>query len=105
MLSKTFAMDTKQLEITCPCCLSRLSVDTRSGAVLRSLRPEQTDETGKPVVSDADWSQAVDRVKKRSDGAGSKLDAALQKEREKGSRLDDLFRQASEKLNKPLDES
>jgi hypothetical protein len=44
-------------------------------------------------------------VKKRSDGAGSKLDAALQKEREKGSRLDDLFRQASEKLNKPLDES
>lgn len=98
-------MDTKQLEISCPCCKSRLAVDVRTGAVVRAVRPEQTDETGRPVVVEADWSTAVDKVKQRNDGAGSKLDAALQKEREKSSRLDDLFKQARDKLNKSSDEA
>jgi uncharacterized protein YbaR (Trm112 family) len=95
-------MDTKQLEIACPCCRTRLSVDVRTGAVVRAVRPEKTDETGRPLVSDADWSSAALKVKQRTDGAGSKLDDALKKEREKASRLDDLFRQASDKL-KPTD--
>jgi len=97
-------MDAKQLEISCPCCKSRLAVDVRTGAVVRAVRPEQTDETGRPVVREEDWSTAVDKVRQRSDGAGSKLDAALQKEREKASRLDELFKQASNKL-KPSDET
>jgi uncharacterized protein YbaR (Trm112 family) len=100
----TSIMDTKQLEIACPCCRTRLSVDVRTGVVVRAVRPEQTDETGRPVMSDADWSSAVGKVKQRTEGAGSKLDDALKKEQEKASRLDDLFRQASEKL-KPSDET
>lgn len=92
-------MDTKQLEISCPCCNTRLSVDVRTGVVVRSRRPEERDETGKPIVREADWSNAFDKVKQRSDGAGSKLDQALQNEREKSSRLDDLFRKAKEKLD------
>ncbi len=91
-------MDNKQLEIACPCCQSRLAVDVRTGAVVRAVRPAQTDETGRPIVREEDWSTAVDKVRQRSDGAASKLDAALQKEREKSSRLDDLFKQASDKL-------
>lgn len=91
-------MDTKQLELQCPCCRTRLVVDVRTGAVLRTARPEETDETGKPIVRESDWTAAVDKVKQRGDGAGSKLDAALQKEREKSSRLDDLFKKASSKL-------
>jgi len=92
-------MDTKQLEITCPCCDTRLTVDVRTGGVVRSRRPEERDETGKPIVREADWSNAFNKVKQRSDGAGSKLDQALQNERDKASRLDDLFRQAKEKLD------
>ena len=96
-------MDTKQLEITCPCCKSRILVDVRTQAVLRTRRPEEHDDTGKPVVGEADWSDALSKVKQRSEGAPSKLDAALQNEREKTSRLDDLFKQANEKLRKKKD--
>lgn len=93
-------MDAKQLEISCPCCATRLLIDVRTESVLRARRPEETDETGKPKVGESDWSAAIDRVQKRSAEAPNKLDSALQKERDKRGRLDDLFREANEKLKR-----
>ena len=93
-------METKQIEIACPCCQTLVLIDVRTGTVLRSRKPGTTDETGKPKVGESDWSDALGRVSKRSNEAPGKLDAALERERDKSSRLDDLFRQASDKLKK-----
>jgi len=96
-------MESKQLEISCPCCSSRILVDVRTGSILRTLRAGEADETGKPKVGERDWSEALGKVSKRTTEAPGKLDAALQKERDKTSRLDDLFKQASETLKKKED--
>jgi len=100
---KNVEMDSKQLEISCPCCATRLTIDVRTESVLRARRAEETDATGKPKVGEKDWSEALGRVQKRTADAPSKLDEALQKERDKRSRLDDLFSQANEKLKRNED--
>lgn len=94
-------MDAKQIEIACPCCKSRLLVDLRTGKLLRTLRPEELDATGKPLVGERDWDQALGRVRERSSERGSKLDSALDRERDRSRDLDDLFRKAREKLDDP----
>jgi hypothetical protein len=91
-------MESKQIEIACPCCKSRLLVDVRTGQLLRTLRPEEVDEKGKPVVSERDWDDALGRVQGREVSRESKLEEALGRERDKANRLDDLFRKAQEKL-------
>jgi DNA-directed RNA polymerase subunit RPC12/RpoP len=91
-------MDTKEIEIACPCCSSRLVIDVRTQTVLRARRPEELDVTGKPKVSEKDWGDALGRVKSRTDEAPGRLDDLLAKEREKRSRLDDLFKAANDKL-------
>lgn len=94
-------METKQIEIACPCCKSRILVDVRTGKLLRTLRPEELDATGKPLVGERDWDQALGRVRGRESERASKLDSALDRERERSQHLDDLFRKASEKLPDP----
>jgi predicted nuclease of restriction endonuclease-like RecB superfamily len=96
-------MESKQLEVSCPCCSSRLLVDVRTGKVLRAVREEQLDELGKPVVREADWDQALGRVQERLTTQEERIEAALERERSKGSRLDELFRKASEKLDEEED--
>ncbi len=91
-------MDTKELEVTCPCCSARLSVDVRTQTVLRARPKEERDITGKPKLGEKDWDQALGRVQTRSDEAPSRLDELLQKERDKRSRFDDLFKSANDKL-------
>lgn len=91
-------MERKQLEVACPCCQTRLLVDVRTGQLLRSLRPEQLDETGRPVVDERDWDDALHRVQGRVSEQDSRLDDALEREKKKGDRLDELFRQAKDRL-------
>lgn len=91
-------MDTRQLEITCPCCSTRLLVDVRSETVLRARKPGQTDAEGKPKVGEADWSSALSKVKDRETSGTGKLDAFLDSERTKQARLDERFREAQKKL-------
>ena len=81
-------METKQIEIDCPHCATRILVDIRTQQVLRSRRPEELDSTGKPVVGEADWDSALGRVK----------------ERDRASKLDDLFEQAKERIEDDDDE-
>lgn len=92
-------MESKQVEITCPCCSGRLLVDVLSGKVLRGRPREVVDEQGKPVVGEADWTQAVGKVKQRLETQGDRMQQALEREKDKEARLDELFRKASEKLD------
>lgn len=94
-------MEPKQIEITCPCCRSRILVDTRTEQVLRTRRPEALDETGKPKVSQEDWENALGKVKDRDATRADKLDSALDREKRRPNDLDERFRQAREKLHDP----
>jgi hypothetical protein len=94
-------MEAKQIEITCPCCEARLLVDVRTGTLLRTREKSAAAPAG-PAEGEPegarDWSKALGRVQKRSNDAPGKLDAALDREREKRSRLDELFQKANDKL-------
>ncbi|MFT5289783.1 MAG: hypothetical protein ACI8QS_001647 [Planctomycetota bacterium] len=91
-------MSKKELEVTCPCCESRLSIDRLTSKVMRARRPEELDASGKPKVSDADWDQISARVKGRLGSAKSKFDDGLGKERSKVRDLDALFDERKKKL-------
>jgi hypothetical protein len=97
-------MEAKEIEIACPCCSTRLTVDVRTSTVLRARKPEELDTTGKPKLGEKDWSDALGRVRSRSDEAPGKLDELLAKERDKRSRLDDLFKAANDKLKQQDEE-
>jgi hypothetical protein len=92
-------MESKQVEIVCPCCSGRILVDVLTGKVLRGRPKGEQDETGKPKVGEADWSQAMGRVKRRLESQDDRMDQALDREKKKSARLDELFRKASEKLD------
>ena len=98
-------MDKKDIELTCPCCDSRLTVDLRTGKVVRARRPEELDETGKPRVSGKDWERMNSAVQGRLESASSKFDAGLARERSKARDLDDLFKQAKKRVSRGEDDT
>ncbi len=91
-------MSKKELEVTCPCCESRLSIDRLTSKVMRVRRPEELDAAGKPKVSDGDWDQISSRVEGRLGTAKSKFDDGLARERSKVRDLDALFDERKKKL-------
>jgi len=93
-------MDTKSLEVACPCCESRLEIDVRTGKLVRWAKKSELDESGKPRVRESDWSQANQRVNQRLGGAADKFDESLGREKTRGQDLDDLFKKASDKLKR-----
>ncbi|MEW6070988.1 MAG: hypothetical protein AB1726_00145 [Planctomycetota bacterium] len=90
-------MEQKDVEVTCPCCGTRITVDVRTRHILRSRPPERTDDTGRPVVDKTDWDRVSARVEGRLGAAKEKFENGLAKERTREQDLDDLFRRASEK--------
>ena len=97
-------MDAKEVKVQCPCCESRLDVDLLTGRVVRWRPKGEKDETGKPVLGEADWRSASEHVGKRMDTAAERFDASLSREKNRGKDLDELFRKANEKLGKKKDE-
>lgn len=93
-------METKQIEVDCPCCETRLVIDVLTRTVLRADAPAQIDETGKAQLDPERWSAASERVVGRSESAQDKLSAALDAERGKEDRLDSLFDKAKDKLER-----
>jgi hypothetical protein len=90
-------MDTKEAKVECPCCQSRLEIDVRTGTVLRWRKKGETDELGKPVLREGDWSSASQRVNERLGSAAEKFDESLTREKAREKDLDELFRKASQK--------
>ena len=92
------SVSAKEIEVLCPCCQSRLSIDVLTAKVLRH------EPAGAGSASADRWASAQDRVRGRTTSGTEKLDRALDSERGKKDRLDDLFRKAQEKLKRPDDE-
>jgi hypothetical protein len=91
----------KEVEVTCPCCTARLTIDVRTGQVLKRQAPVKPG-TGEPP-KDA-WESAQDRVRERTAEGKRKLDSALDYERTKEARFDELFKKATEKRAPEPDE-
>ncbi len=97
-------MEIKDVDVTCPCCGTRITVDVRTRKTLRTRPPKELDESGKPVVKAKDWDQISSKVEGRLGAASSKFEDGLSKEKTREGDLDDLFRKASEKVKKRKDE-
>jgi hypothetical protein len=87
-------MSAKEIHVHCPSCQTRLSVDVLTGKVMRH---EPVDASGPRDT----WASAQDKVRGRTASGLDKLDRALESERGKSERLDDLFRKAKDKLKDP----
>jgi hypothetical protein len=94
-------MSAKQIEVTCPCCSARLEVDVTSGSVMRTRRAEKAGEKAGEVDV---WGAAQATVRGRTNSGADKLESALEEERGKKDKLDDLFRKAQEKLKRGEDD-
>ena len=90
-------MNPKQIEITCPCCDTRLTVDVLTATVLRHAPPEQLDETGKPILDEGRWDSATAKVQGRLAEGTDKFEDALHREQRREQDLDDLFERAKRK--------
>ena len=91
-------METKQIQITCPCCDERLVIDVRTQKILKHFGAAQLDETGKPVLDEGRWDSATERVRSRKGESKDVFDAALGQEQSREKDLDDLFTKAQDKI-------
>ncbi len=91
-------MENKQIEIDCPCCSSRLSVDVLTRTVVRAISPQELAEGDSTKRGDVRWEKASERVEGRTEKAKDKLESAISAEQSKEDRLDDLFKKANDKL-------
>ena len=97
-------MTAKEIEVTCPCCDTRLFVDVLTQKVMKTAKPHEIDDTGRVKLDENRWDQASNRVAERNDVGVDKFDKALDAERKRSDRLDDLFRKASDKVSQGEDE-
>ncbi len=93
----------KQIEVSCPCCSTVLTIDVLTSQIMRTADPREVDETGKIVLDEGRWDVAKDRVSDRKESADDKLDSALGKEQTRDKDMEDLFDKAKKKLQKPKD--
>ncbi len=90
-------MGSKEIEVICPCCAARIAVDAATGKVLRARE-------GKPAGKADAWESAQENVRERTSRGADKLESALEHERGKADRLDELFRKAQEKSRRREDD-
>lgn len=95
-------MNSRELEVTCPCCSARLVVDVRTAQVMKSVRKETETEATAPRDP---WAAAQDKVRDRTRSGTEKMDSALDYERGKSQRLDEFFKRATEKHARKPDET
>ena len=86
-------MSKKEIDVTCPCCSSRLLVDVATSKVLRSRNPKEEDG------GDKTWGAAQGRVEDRDGRATDAFNSALDREESREDDLDDLFSKAQKKVD------
>jgi hypothetical protein len=95
-------VNSREIEVTCPCCSARLVVDVRTAQVMKSVRKESA--AGSDTTTDP-WVAAQDKVRDRTRSGADKMDSALDYERGKSQRFDEFFKRATEKHAPKPDES
>ncbi|MFT4709842.1 MAG: hypothetical protein ACI9D0_001088 [Bacteroidia bacterium] len=86
-------MSKKEIDVTCPCCSSKLLIDVATAKVLRSRNPQEEDG------GDKTWGAAQGRVEGREDRATDAFHTAIGREESREDDLDDLFSKAKKKVD------
>ena len=97
-------VDSKQIDVTCPCCSAVLAIDVRTSSVLRATPPGEVDELGKPKLDESRWDAATRRTASRTETSRVEFDGALEKERSREQDLDALFEKAKDKVRRRTQE-
>lgn len=84
-------MGSKKLEITCPCCETKLQVDQKTGEVIWE------EKKAKPVVSLTDMVKDLENQKKEQENIFKKNSANL---KERGRVLDEIFKESQKHVDK-----
>lgn len=79
------------LEIRCPCCRTKLTVDAASGEILLEERPKR---------SGVSWEDALQAGRKRSAEAEEQFRRNIERERHADELLEKKFREALKKADK-----
>lgn len=98
-------MEKKQIEVACPCCDARLAIDVLTSQVMRATPAAELDETGRPRQDRKLWERAEGTVRDRTERAQDKLESAIEAERNKETRFDDLFDKARKKVQDRQEDS
>jgi hypothetical protein len=94
-------MNAKDIEVRCPCCETRLLVDLASGKILKTTpAPRAAGHAPEETAPRDRWESAQQRVRDRTQTSSSKLESALEAERTKEGRFDELFQKAREKQDR-----
>ena len=93
-------MGAKQIDVKCPCCSSVLTIDVLTGTIMRTVRAEERTGGAGPVDR---WDAANERVRERTQRSADKLESALQDERTKEARFDEIFKKAQAKHTRKPD--
>ena len=97
-------MSAKDIEVRCPCCATRLLVDVATGKILKTMSaPDPAAQQPDAPPGKDRWESAQKRVRERTTSSTQKLESALEAERTKEARFDELFKKAREK-HEPKDE-
>ncbi len=94
-------MTSREIEVTCPCCSARLVVDARTSQVMKSTRKEEL--SGEVPAKDR-WADAAGKVQARTKSGQDKLESALEYERTKEQRFNELFKKATDKNTRKQDD-
>jgi hypothetical protein len=79
----------KPLEVRCPCCEARLSVDPETGAVLFHEQPKISEKVS--------LEEAVQQEETRREEAGTRLQEAFEERRRQQDTLEKKFREAQKR--------
>jgi hypothetical protein len=84
-------MAREPIKITCPCCNTILIIDPQEGEVLEQRKPILEESTGDRLKD------AFIKAQKRHDDAESIFQKAKEKDKDRRSKFDDLFKESLEK--------
>lgn len=84
-------MGSKKLEVTCPCCETKLQVDSRTGEVIWEERK------AKPTVSLSDMVQDLKNQKEEQENLFKKHS---ENQKERGRVLDEIFKESQKHVDK-----
>lgn len=90
-------MGSKEIDVTCPCCAAQITIDAATGKVMRS-------RDAKSGTKGDTWASAQENVRQRTSGSADKLESALENERGRADRLDELFRKAQDRTRRREDD-
>ena len=90
-MADTIASTEDNIDLVCPCCSTKLTIDRGTGDILFEERPKKT------AIS---WNQALEAGKSKQDAAKALFDEGMDREQRADEILEKKFKEALKKADK-----